>query len=310
MKKKMFALFDIGGTNIKCGVANNSASFFFKEIIPTYPEKGSTAILERIGIKIDTYIANYDLSGIGISVTGQVNCGNGEIIGATDLIPNWVGTNIKAYFTQRYSLPIVVENDANSVALGELWKGNGKDLNNFISITLGTGIGGGIILNKKLFRGSNYSAGEFGHLKIKEKNNDKKCKCGDYGCYETYASTLALISMVKESTKKKDLTGKDIFKYEKLGIEPYKTIVSDWISNIGDGLKNIIVSFNPEGIIIGGGVSAQGDYLLNKIKEDLKSKLQKNIFENLEVRIAKSKNHAGMLGVLYLLNQTYQNSIN
>ncbi|UUV17409.1 ROK family protein [Fusobacteria bacterium ZRK30] len=301
MKIRKFALFDIGGTSIKYGITDSNGNFLLKKTIPTYPEKGSRSLLEHIKRQIDSCKKIYDISGIGISATGQVNYKDGIISAATDLIPGWVGTNIKKYFMDEYKLPVAVENDVNCVALGEMWKGNGRDLNSFISIALGTGIGGGIILNRSLFRGAHYSAGEFGHLKIKD--NGRKCKCGDYGCYEAHASTLALVSIVKEVTGEEDITGKEIFEYEKLGKEPYKNLVSKWISDIGDGLKNIIVSFNPEALIIGGGVSAQGDYLLDKIKNDLKEKLQINFYENLEIRIADLKNDAGMLGALYLITQ-------
>lgn len=308
MKINKFALFDIGGTTIKYGIADTNGNFLFKEQIPTYPEKGSILLLKRIKEEIDKLKKMYKISGIGISATGQVNYREGTISAATNLIPGWVGTNIKKYFIDEYNIPVEVENDVNSVALGEMWKGNGRDLTNFISIALGTGIGGGIILNKTLFRGAHYSAGEFGHLKIK--SNGRKCKCGDYGCYEAHSSTLSLVSIVKDVTGKRTITGKDIFRLEKIEKEPYKRLVSEWISDIGDGLKNIIVSFDPEAIIIGGGVSAQGDYLINKIKKDLKGKLQENFYKNLDIRTAALENDAGMLGVLYLINQKYLGTIN
>lgn len=301
MKVDKFALFDIGGTAIKYGIADEDGNFLFKGQIPTYPEKGSETLLKRIKKEIDKLKKIYIITGIGISATGQVNYEKGTISAATNLIPGWVGTNIKKYFIDQYNLPVEVENDVNAVALGEMWKGNGKDLTNFISIALGTGIGGGIILNKSLFRGSHYSAGEFGHLKIK--SNGRKCKCGDFGCYEAHSSTLSLVSILKDTTGDDTLTGKDIFRLEKNGEEPYKSLVSEWVSDIGDGIKNIIVSFDPEAIIIGGGVSAQGDYLIDKIRKDLKEKLQENFYENLDLRTATLENDAGMLGVLYLINQ-------
>jgi len=308
MEINKFALFDIGGTTIKYGVADTHGNFLFKKQIPTHPEKGSTLLLKRIKEEINKLEKIYKISGIGISATGQVNYSEGTISAATNLIPGWVGTNIKKYFLDEYNIPVEVENDVNSVALGEMWKGNGRGLTNFISIALGTGIGGGIILNKSLFRGAHYSAGEFGHLKIK--SNGRKCKCGDYGCYEAHSSTLSLVSIVKDATGELTITGKDIFQLEKIGKEPYKRLVSEWISDVGDGLKNIIVSFDPEAIIIGGGISAQGDYLINKIRKDLKGKLQENFYKNLDIRIAALENDAGMLGVLYLINQEYLETIN
>lgn len=301
MEIKKIALFDIGGTTVKYGIAESNGNFLFKGQFPTYPQKGSAALLESIKKEVDELKKKYCISGIGISATGQVNYKKGVISAATDLIPGWVGTNIKEYFIDEYNIPVEVENDVNCVALGEMWKGNGRDLNSFISIALGTGIGGGIILNKKLFRGANYSAGEFGHLKIN--SGGRKCNCGDYGCYEAHASTLSLVAIVKEATGDRSITGKDIFELEKKGKEPYKHLVSEWVNDVGNGIKNIIVSFDPEAVIIGGGVSAQGEYLLNKIKKNLKRKLQSNFYKNLDLRIASLENDAGMLGALYLINQ-------
>lgn len=301
---KRFVLFDIGGTGVKYGVTDGSGEFLLKDNFPTHPDRGSSDLLKRIKMKIDRCREEFELSGIGISATGQVDYSVGSISAATDLIPGWVGTNIKGYFIEEYKIPVVVENDVNCVALGEMWKGRGRDLNSFISIALGTGIGGGIILNRSVFRGAYYSAGEFGHLKIKAEG--RRCRCGDRGCYEAHASTLALISIVKEATGLAEITGQEIFEYEKIGREPYKSLVSQWISDIGDGLKNIVVSFNPQGIIIGGGVSAQGEYLLDKIREDLRGKLQERFYENLDIRGAELKNDAGMLGALYLLNEEVQ----
>lgn len=296
-----FILFDIGGTGVKYGVADTKGKFIVRDSFPTHPDRGALDLLERMGKRIERCMEGYNLSGIGISATGQVDYSSGRISAATDLIKGWAGSNLKKYFEDKYNLPVIVENDVNCVALGEMWLGEGRNLDNFISIALGTGIGGGIVLNRKLFRGSHYSAGEFGHLKIRD--GGRECRCGDRGCYEAHASTLALVSMVKEVTGETEITGEEIFRYERSGIEPYKGIVSQWISDIGDGLKNITVSFNPQALIIGGGVSAQGEYLLEKVREDLKVKLQENFYKNLEIRGAALKNDAGMLGALYLLKE-------
>lgn len=306
MKEKGFVLFDIGGTGVKYGVADSRGKFFMRDSFPTHPERGAQDLLERMKEKIDRCMDGYPLSGIGISATGQVDYSAGRISAATDLIKGWVGRNIKEYFKGMYNLPVVVENDVNCVALGEMWLGEGRDLDNFITIALGTGIGGGIILNRRLFRGSHYSAGEFGHMKIR--SGGRECRCGDWGCYEAHASTLALVASVREATEGSEVTGEEIFQYERSGVEPYKGIVSQWVDDVGDGLKNIIVSFNPQGIIIGGGVSAQGEYLLDKIRKDLKGKLQNNFYESLDIRGAALKNDAGMLGALYLLKEELKES--
>ena len=295
----VFGAVDIGGTKIKYGVVDDLGTLLFKGSMDTHPRRGSTDLLERIGEKLRKLKERYPLEGIAISTAGQVDFHKGTISYATDLIPGWIGTNIKSYYESTFGLPVVVENDVNCVAMAELWKGAATGRDSFICIALGTGIGGGIFFNGELFRGENFAAGEFGHLKIVD--GGRECRCGDRGCYEAHASTDALVSMLQELTGVEKLDGKMIFDMEKKGISPYKEEVTGWIGYITDGLKNIAVSFNPSLIVIGGGVSAQGDYLLERIKTDLSRKIMPSFYEKLDLRMASSGNDAGMLGATYLL---------
>ena len=165
---------------------------------------------------------------------------------------------------ENYSLPAILENDVNCMALGEKWLGAGKNLSNFICLTIGTGIGGGIILNNELFRGENFVAGEFGHILIKK------------GEFQDFASTTALIRLTKEKTGKA-LNGEEIFNLEKKGVIEYKNIISEWIENLTDGLSSLIYCFNPKDIILGGGVLEQGDYLIRKIEDSLSYSDRKSV---------------------------------
>ena len=209
-------------------------------------------------------------------------------IGGNPIIPNWIGTNLVKILEKKYNLPAVLENDVNCVALGEKWIGAGKDLSNFICLTIGTGIGGGIILNNQLFRGENFVAGEFGHILIKK------------GEFEQFASTTALIRLVKERTEK-TLNGKEIFDLEKKEIVEYQEVISEWIENLTDGLSSIIYCFNPANIILGGGVIGQGEPLINRIKNSLFKKIGSQFKEKLNITQAKLGNNAGMIGASYLL---------
>ena len=212
----------------------------------------------------------------------------GKVIGGNPIIPNWIGTNLVKILEEKYNLPAVLENDVNCVALGEKWIGAGKDLSNFICLTIGTGIGGGIILNNQLFRGENFVAGEFGHTLIKK------------GEFEQFASTTALIRLVKERTGK-ILNGKEIFDLEKKEIVEYQEVISEWIENLTDGLSSIIYCFNPANIILGGGVIGQGEPLINRIKNSLFKKIGSQFKEKLNIIQAKLGNNAGMIGASYLL---------
>ena len=278
---------DIGGTMIKYGLVSSDGKILSTNKIKTEASKGLNNILNKIDNIFKGYKENNPV-GIAVSGTGQINGMIGKVIGGNPIIPNWIGTNLVKILEEKYNLPAVLENDVNCVALGEKWIGAGKDLSNFICLTIGTGIGGGIILNNQLFRGENFVAGEFGHTLIKK------------GEFEQFASTTALIRLVKERTGK-ILNGKEIFDLEKKEIVEYQEVVSEWIENLTDGLSSIVYCFNPANIILGGGVIGQGEPLINRIKNSLFKKIGPQFKEKLNIIQAKLGNNAGMIGASYLL---------
>lgn len=278
---------DIGGTMIKYGLVSSDGKILSTDKIETEAEKGLENILNKIDNIFKKYKENNPV-GIAVSGTGQINGMIGKVIGGNPIIPNWIGTNLVKTLEEKYNLPAVLENDVNCVALGEKWIGAGKDLSNFICLTIGTGIGGGIILNNQLFRGENFVAGEFGHTLIKK------------GEFEQFASTTALIRLVKEKTGK-ILNGKEIFDLEKKEIVEYQEVISEWIENLTDGLSSIVYCFNPANIILGGGVIGQGEALINRIKNSLFKKIGLQFKEKLNIIQAKLGNNAGMIGASYLL---------
>ena len=278
---------DIGGTMIKYGLVSSDGKILSTNKIKTEASKGLNNILNKIDNIFKGYKENNPV-GIAVSGTGQINGMIGKVIGGNPIIPNWIGTNLVKILEEKYNLPAVLENDVNCVALGEKWIGAGKDLSNFICLTIGTGIGGGIILNNQLFRGENFVAGEFGHILIKK------------GEFEQFASTTALIRLVKERTGK-TLNGKEIFDLEKKEIVEYQEVISEWIENLTDGLSSIVYCFNPANIILGGGVIGQGEPLINRIKNSLFKKIGPQFKEKLNITQAKLGNNAGMIGASYLL---------
>ncbi|WP_338939262.1 ROK family protein [Fusobacterium nucleatum] len=278
---------DIGGTMIKYGLVSSDGKILSTNKIKTEASKGLNNILNKIDNIFKGYKEDNPV-GIAVSGTGQINGMIGKVIGGNPIIPNWIGTNLVKILEEKYNLPAVLENDVNCVALGEKWIGAGKDLSNFICLTIGTGIGGGIILNNQLFRGENFVAGEFGHTLIKK------------GEFEQFASTTALIRLVKEKTGK-ILNGKEIFDLEKKEIVEYQEVISEWIENLTDGLSSIVYCFNPANIILGGGVIEQGEPLINRIKNSLFKKIGLQFKEKLNIIQAKLGNNAGMIGASYLL---------
>ena len=282
---------DIGGTMIKYGLVSSDGEILSTDKIETEAEKGLENILNKIDNIFKRYKENNPV-GIAVSGTGQINGIIGKVIGGNPIIPNWIGTNLVKILEEKYNLPAVLENDVNCVALGEKWIGAGKDLSNFICLTIGTGIGGGIILNNQLFRGEDFVAGEFGHTLIKK------------GEFEQFASTTALIRLVKERTGK-ILNGKEIFDLEKKEIVEYQEVISEWIENLTDGLSSIVYCFNPANIILGGGVIEQGEPLINRIKNSLFKKIGPQFKEKLNIIQAKLGNNAGMIGASYLLLEKF-----
>lgn len=288
---------DIGGTEIKYGLVSLRGEVIFSSSLLTEASKGVEQLLEKI-FKIVEELKNEKVLGIAVSATGQIDGTIGKVVGGTNLIPGWIGTNLVEILEERYKIPAVLENDVNCAALGEMWMGAAKGKENFLCLTIGTGIGGGIVLNGELLRGENSVAAEFGHIQIVK--NGIQYGCGKKGCYQGYASTTALLRLTKEKTGKK-LNGKEIFDEVHKNSMEYKEIVDEWADYFTDGLATLVYIFNPSLIVIGGGVSKQGEFLKNIFEKSLEKKVMKNYLDILEIKMAERGNDAGMLGATYLL---------
>lgn len=289
---------DIGGTMIKFGLLTLEGKILESGEVDTEASRGIDILFEKLCNIVDDFSKDNEILGIAVSGTGQIDGSIGKVIGGNPIIPGWIGTNLVEKLENRFNIPAVLENDVNCAALGEKWLGAGKGQENFVCVTIGTGIGGGVVLGGDIFRGDTCVAGEFGHIQIEK--NGKECLCGKKGCYERYASATALVNMVKEKTGE-TLNGKEIFDREKSGEETFVNIIKEWVDYFTDGLSTITYIFNPPLIVIGGGVTKQGDYLLDKIKESFEAKVGINYKKNLQIKFAELGNNAGMLGAEYLL---------
>ena len=288
---------DIGGTMIKYGLLSLEGQILESGEVATEASKGVEVLFGKLCDIVEKY-SHEEIGGIAVSGTGQIDGSIGKVIGGNEIIPGWIGTNLVERLESRFNLPAVLENDVNCAALGEKWLGAGKGQDNFICLTIGTGIGGGIVLNGDIFRGDTCVAGEFGHIQVVK--DGVQCLCGKKGCYERYASATALLRMAKERTGL-GLNGKEIFDREKAGEPVFVELIKDWVDYFTDGLSTIIYIFNLPLAVIGGGVTKQGDYLLEKINKSLDSKLGINYKKNLTIKFAELGNNAGMLGAEYLL---------
>lgn len=283
-------VFDIGGTEIKYAFFDENFNLTEKKSIPTNTHEGGSRIIERV---VEIIKSSSGVDRIGISTAGQVNSVKGEIVYATDSIPGYTGTKIKEIVESETGIPTAVENDVNSAALGEAIFGAAKGCPDFICLTYGTGIGGAIYLNNKLFTGNSFSAGEFGHMITHA--GGRECTCGGCGCYETYASASALVKDVTEKTGR-EMNGREIF--ESFDNPEIRSVIDEWIDEIVIGLKGLVYIFNPSLIVAGGGIMNEA-----YITDEINSRLQKELmasFRKVKVVRAQMGNDANKLGAAYL----------
>lgn len=301
---------DIGGTAVKIGLVTQEGEILSTDTYDVAFDGYDTPILSTVLDSVDIFLENEkilpeELSGIGVSATGQIDSVLGKVIGSGGNIKNWQGTAIKEGFENKYHVKTTVVNDANCVAIGEQWVGRGKGYVNVIVITVGTGVGGGIIVDSNILLGSRGIAGEIGHFSIN--NRGVSCHCGNKGCYEKYASMTALVKMVREKIEdvgipgldESEVDGKRIFELFAQGNAVIKDIVEEWIGNVASGLVGLAHIFNPDIILIGGGVSGQEELFVAKVREKVLASVMDRFGEMLQIEAVSMGNNAGLVGAVY-----------
>lgn len=306
---------DVGGTNVKIALVNDKGAIIYSNSIPTRAEMGYEYTINNMKEAIndllkETKLSTKDIEGMGFGFPGQIDCQKG-IVRLAPNIPGWVDVPIAEIMEKEFKIKTRVDNDVRCAALGELNFGAGVGCENLICITVGTGIGSGLIVNGKLVRGASNAAGEIGHIKL-DITGGPLCGCGDRGCLEAFASGPSIVAMAEEyikggkSTKYRELANPDITPYivseaAKLGDPVAKRIFTIMGEYIGVGLASVVNLLNPEKIIIGGGVAAAGDILMNPIKETLLKRAMKIAGETVEVVPAQLGNTAGVIGASLLI---------
>ena len=284
---------DIGGTAIKSGLYIDGELTDIRET-PTEAQKGKAHVVNRAKEIITDYQQHSAFERIGISTAGQVDPVRGEIIYANENIPGYTGTKLKEIMEQQFHVPACVENDVNAAAIGESVFGAGKGYKEFVCLTYGTGVGGAIFTNGKLYTGSSFSAGEFGAIVTHPEARFAGQNIFS-GCYEEYASTTALVKNAKRFDSSLS-NGRKIF--ERFDEPDVKALVDRWILEIVYGLTTIIHILNPECAILGGGIMEQ-PYVLEQLREKLYSNLIAS-FRQVKIEKAALGNHAGRLGAAVL----------
>jgi glucokinase len=303
---------DIGGTTVKLGLFKTDGTLLDKWEIPTDTSNQGEHILQDIVASIHSKMVEQSLTkeqveGIGVGVPGAVNK-QGVVNRAVNL--GWDVIPIEEELEQMSGLKVKAGNDANVAALGENWMGSGKGYDSIVMVTLGTGIGGGIIIDGKIVSGANGAGGEIGHIIVNEQEIEA-CGCGHYGCIEQYASATGIARMARRALAKTtedstlrelgdDITAKDVFDAAKAGDKIAGEVVDDICKLLGATLAKVCCVVDPDAIIIGGGVSKAGQIIIDKLQGPFRAQVF-HACQDTTIRLATLGNDAGIYGAVRML---------
>lgn len=316
MKKYIIGL-DIGGTKISCVIGTRAGQILDRARIPTEVERGPEPAIKKTIEKIHQLLKSSrvelgEVEGVGIGAPGPLDPVSGTIL-ATPNMPGWNGVCLKEILGKEFEIPIVVDNDGNAAALGEKVFGQGKDVNNLFYFTVSTGIGGGLIIDGKIYHGASFDAAEVGHMTVLP--DGPKCGCGKLGCLEALASGTAIARMAKE--KVKDNPGSLILKLAGGGLNQINAgLVREaaekgdvlakeiWLEvgrYLGIGVANVLNLINPQMVIIGGGVAKAGELLFKPVRESAAKEAFARTYESCQILPSKLGDMVGDFGAISLV---------
>ena len=287
---KRYISIDIGGTAIKYGIIGEDAKIMLKKSMPTEAGKGGPAILDKvIGIVNEMLVSHSEIAGICISTAGMVDTETGSIFYSAPLIPNYAGTQFKKILEEKFQIPCEVENDVNCAGLAENRSGAAKGAKIALVLTIGTGIGGCIVIDGKVFHGFSNSACEVGYMHMDDSD------------FQTLGAASILTKKVAE--RKNEIEDKwdgyHIFEEAKKGDQICIQAIEEMTDTLGKGIANICYVLNPEIVVLGGGIMAQETFLKDRIKGAVKKYLVSSIEKHTKITFAENQNDAGMLGAFY-----------
>lgn len=315
--EQVFAGIDIGGTNVKFGLVNSEGKVLFRKQRQTLAEKGPTPLmhlLTNVGEELLLQAADdgFEIRHLGVGSPGAVDSVTGKVIGPCPNIAGWQGMEIGGILKERLNLPVFVDNDANSMALAESMFGAASGAKSVICMTMGTGIGGAVVLNGAIYHGSTYSAGEIGHMAV---NIDgPRCNCGNNGCLEVYCSSRAILDRARSMLKSgltdlfKDLLSNDLsnlsirkfFMAYNKGDEVAAHVLDETSVYMGAALAGVVNLLNPDLVVIGGGVAESAGNFLDLLKEQIRKRAFDSAVDGLRVVAARLGNDAGFIGAGFL----------
>lgn len=310
---KYYAGIDLGGTFIKCGIVSSRGELIVKDKIPTGSQRPYGLIAEDIANLVGRLAerAGVKVEAVGVGSPGIIDSQNGVVVYSNNIA--WKNVPLGKELEKQLQIPVFLTNDANAAALGESYAGAGKEYNSVVLVTLGTGVGGGIVLSGKLYEGGGSAGAEIGHTLLRI--NGEKCTCGRRGCFEAYASATALIRQTKRAMEKypesamwsickneaKNADGKTPFDAMRAGDQAAKKVVKNYIRYLGEGITDLCNVFRPDAVLLGGGICAEGETLLKPLRKFVK----KNIFGGngyapVKILAATLGNDAGIYGAVRL----------
>ena len=307
---------DIGGTNISAGLVDEQGRILLRKSIPAQAKQGGPALLRRVVKLAQSIIKNKDIIGIGACMPGQIDPDKGIPLAPTPNIPNWSKLPIKKSLSV-FGVPVYIENDANVAALGEQTFGAAKHAKNLLFLTLGTGIGGGIIIDGKIYRGSFYYAGEVGHITVQK--DGIRCGCGSYGCLETVASGTGVVRRFLSAChshsachsrpfpsflRKQEshgITAKKVFDIAKRGNKTAMVVVKETGYYLGVAIAGFINVLDPELVVIGGKMSEAGQILMREIRRNVKGRTMPSRYKCPQIVRARLGADAGLIGAAALV---------
>ncbi|MBU5317491.1 ROK family protein [Clostridium bornimense] len=309
MSKDYVIGIDLGGTKIYTAVVDLEGNIISEKTVATNVVEGEEAVLGRIMGTVDTVLKDVnieDVKAIGIGSPGPLDVKNGIIINSANF-PSFKNFSIVKPIKEKYNLPTFLDNDANVATLGEFMFGAGKGTENMVFVTASTGIGGGAVLNGRLYRGNTANALEIGHMTVMV--NGPRCGCGNAGCAEALGSGTAIMKRAREAVNSNantslknysEVTSKEVFEEAAKGDRISKEIINTSLSYLGIAVANIVNIFDPEKVVVGGGVTNGGKIVFDKIQEEVDNRCLKAISENCVIEKAVLGGKAGVLGAAAL----------
>lgn len=286
---KNYICIDIGGTSIKYGIINAAAKIITSDTMATQASRGGPQVLEALGKIIEHYQATDSYAGVCLSTAGMVDAERGQILYASENIPHYTGVNLKRIIEETYHLRCEVENDVNCAGLAESISGAAQGSDYVLMLTIGTGIGGSLILHQTIYHGFSSSACEIGYMSVGEAD------------FETQGSTSALVQTVakKKAEPSENWDGRRVFAAAQAGDDICIAAIARMVDVLGQGIANLCYVINPQVVVLGGGIMAQQEYLQDRLEAAVQRYLKPIVWDQTDLRFAKYRNEAGMLGAFY-----------